>query len=207
MALARNKYDSYLASWDEELGRLFDFFDISGLKQRSHIFITSDHGEEFERGHIGHREKMVYEPVIKIPLIVSSPGISSRINVFAKTSNIDILPTITHLTNNPSPFWASGQVLPALGGKEDPQRELFTLDSEMNAPFAPLTQYSISLHYSNYKIIKYQYPAHQGTEVYDLSSDPEELTDLYPSHSPMVERLEKTLLKKINEINKPYLPK
>jgi hypothetical protein len=115
----RRLYDEYLISWDFELGRLFEFLDESGLRENSYIIITSDHGEMFERGEQGHWTPLVFDPLIRVPLIVSRPGQQNREDVYTNTSSVDILPTLAHLTGIPFPPWSEGQVLSGLGGWED----------------------------------------------------------------------------------------
>jgi arylsulfatase A-like enzyme len=194
-------YDEYLASWDAEIGRLFEFFDKSGLRDKSYIFITSDHGEIFERGDKGHMSKLLYEPLMHVPLIVSRPQNQTRIDVNIPTSNVDILPTIAYLTGNPIPAWAEGRLLPELGGIVDPLRSIYTMDAKENAAFAPLTKFSFSLTKGNYRLTQYQYPDYRSFEFYDLSDDPEEINDLYLSQPRMAVEMESELTQKIAEIN------
>ncbi|MGD8405927.1 MAG: sulfatase-like hydrolase/transferase, partial [Anaerolineales bacterium] len=122
----RRLYDEFIASWDFELGRLFDFFDDSGLRENSYIIITSDHGEMFERGERGHSTPLMYDPLVHVPLIISCPGQQERKDVYVNTSNVDILPTLAQLTGSSQPAWTEGQVLPGLGGAEDTSRGVFT---------------------------------------------------------------------------------
>jgi arylsulfatase A-like enzyme len=197
----RSLYDEYLASWDAELERLFTFFETSGLRDKSYVFITSDHGEMFERGDNGHITKLLYEPVMRIPLIVSPPQARKRADVHLPTSSVDILPTIARLTGNPIPAWAEGQLLPALGGTDDPTRSVYTLDAKTNAAFAPLTKFSLSLTKGPYRLTHYQYPGYSGFEFYDLAADPEELTNLYPARPALAMEMEQELTQKIADIN------
>lgn len=199
--LERTKYDAYLGSWDSELSKLFDYFESSGLRDNSHIILTSDHGEEFERGHIGHGDKMMYEPILRVPLIISSPGMKNRVDISSMTANIDLLPTIAHLSNKPTPIWASGKLLPGFGGIDDPERKLFTLDARLNSPNSINKQYSFALHYKNYKMIKYHYPKYDGIELYDLDIDPEELTNLVGVLPAISKEMEKLMDEKMNEIS------
>lgn len=204
MEAERLKYDSYLASWDTELLRLFEFFTASGIRNKSHIFITSDHGEEFERGHVGHMQKMLYEPVIKVPLIVASPGISDRVDINSKTTNIDILPTLAHLTGKSIPNWASGKLLPGLGGEEDLKRKLFTLAAERSSPYSAIKEFSLSLHQENFKMIQYHHNEYQAIELYDLAIDPEELTNIYSTETDIAIQMENEMDDKMAEINKKW---
>jgi len=200
---SREKYDEYLASWDDEIGRLFDYFDESGLLERSYIVITSDHGEMFERGVNGHTTPLIYDPVARVPLIISSPGQTERIDIFENTSAVDILPTLAHLTGMAIPPWAEGELLPALGGIEDSNRSVYVLDAKENSAFAPLTQFSISMTQGRYRLTHYHYADYQGFEFYDLDADPEELNDLFPSQPAIALEMKKKLLDKIADINRP----
>jgi arylsulfatase A-like enzyme len=194
-------YDEYLASWDAELARLFEYFDQSGLREKSYILITSDHGQLFERGESGHMSSLLYEPIMHVPLIVSRPQDQTHIEVNIPTSSVDVLPTIAHLTGNPIPTWAEGQLLPTLGGNEDPSRSIYTMDAKTNAAFGPLTKFSISLTKGNQRLTHYQYPDYNSFEFYDLAKDPEEMTDLYPSKPAAAVAMESELVQKIAEIN------
>jgi len=202
---AREKYDEYLASWDDEIGRLFDYLQESGTLDRSIVVITSDHGEMFERGVSGHTTPLIYNPLVHVPLIVFTPGQTERVDVHANTSCIDILPTLAHLTSNPLPDWVEGELLPGLGGEENRQRSVYVVDAKENSAFAPLSQYSVSLTKDRYRLTHYNYPTYQGFEFYDLETDPGELQDLYPSQSAVAMEMQQELLDKINDVNKPYM--
>ena len=197
-------YDEYLASWDAELGRLFDFLYHYGLLDNSYIFITSDHGELFERGDSGHFTPLIYDPLIHIPLIISRPGQNVREDVYAPTSSVDVLPTLAHLTNKSSPDWAEGKLLPSFGGTEDLERSIYAMDAKNNSAFAPLNRITISLTKKNYRLTYYNYPDDQQFEFYDLAVDPEETKDLYPSQPTVALQMKAELLEKLAEINKPF---
>jgi hypothetical protein len=181
LRISRLNYDAFLASLDQELARLFNYFDASGLKDDSYIFLTSDHGEMFDHGMQGHSDPLLFEPLIHIPLVVSSPGQNQRVDVNTVTSIVDILPTVCQLTNNIIPAWAEGQVLSGLGGMDDQERAVFSLSAPQNTSFGPLTQYSIAMLKKNYKLVKYNHPKYTKMEFYDLAADPEEKVDLSES--------------------------
>lgn len=204
---AREKYDEYLASWDDEVGRLYAYLQDSGTLDRSIVVITSDHGEMFEYGVSGHTTPLIFNPLAHIPLVISTPGQTKRVDVRANTSSTDILPTLAHLTGNPIPEWGEGKVLPVLGGVEEPQRSVYVVDAKENSSFAPLKQFSISLTRDRYRLTHYSYPAYQGFEFYDLEADPGELQDLYPSQPKVSLEMQQELLDKINDVNRPYVRK
>ena len=82
---AREKYDEYLASWDDEVGRLFNYLQDSGTLDRSIVVITSDHGEMFERGISGHTTPLILYPLVHVPLVISTPGQTERVDVHARS--------------------------------------------------------------------------------------------------------------------------
>ena len=202
----RRYYDEFLASWDHEVGRLFDFLNESGLRENSYIFITSDHGEMFERGIKGHYTKLMSDPLIHIPLIVSQPGQTARQDIHALTSSVDVLPTVANLLGQPVPPWAEGSLLPGLGGVEDEHRSIFSVDAKYNSAFAALRNFSISITRDRHRFIHYSFPKdkYEKFEFYELDSDPNELKDLYSSKPSLAVEMQDELTQKIEEVNSPY---
>lgn len=202
---SRLLYDQYLANWDAEASRLFDFLKTSGLLDRSYIFVTSDHGELFERGEVGHWTRLMFDALMHIPLIISSPGQKKQKNIYSLTSCVDLLPTIAHVAEAPMPAWAEGQLLPGFGGEEDLSRSIFTIDAKNNPSFAPLTKVSVSLTKNPYRLTYYKYPSYgEKFELYNISEDPDELTDLYPSRPAIAIEMQAELLQKLFEVNIPF---
>ncbi len=89
----RDLYDAYIATVDHEFGRLFDFMQQEGILDRNYVVLTSDHGEIYERGVFGHTNEYLYEPLIHVPLIISSPGQNSQVDIHSPTSSVDLVPT------------------------------------------------------------------------------------------------------------------
>ena len=204
--LNRRTYDEYLASWDHETARLFDFLKESGLTENSYIFVTADHGELFERGIIGHFTKLMYDPLIRVPLIISRPGQTAREDIRALTSSVDILPSVASVLGQPIPGWVEGKLLPGLGGVEDKNRSVFSVDAKYNSSFTPLRNYSISITRDDHRFIHYSFPkdSYEKSEFYDLGNDPNELNDLYPAKPTLVLEMQDELMQKIEEVNRPY---
>jgi hypothetical protein len=207
LQLHHRYYDEFIASWDQEVARLFQFLQESGLTETSHIIVTSDHGELFERGDLGHWTKLIYDPVIHVPLIVLSPGQKMRQDVHTITSSVDLLPSIATLTGNPIPDWAEGRLLPKLGGDEDEHRSVFSMDAKMNSSFGPLRNYSMSITRDHHRLVHYSYPKdnYETYEFYDLDADPDELKDLDSSKPMFARQLQDELQQKVTEVNKPFL--
>ena len=197
----RRNYDEYIANLDYEFGRLIDLLEAKGILDRSYVVVTSDHGEFFERGVEGHISPLLYDPVVQVPLLISSPGQKSRQDVHTPTNSVDIVPTLAHLTGNETPAWCEGQILPALGGSEDPDRSIYMMDAKVNPAFGPLSIASFAIRKGKYKLSCYRgYEKYQGKdrfELYDMESDPEELNDLYSANPEIAKPLQDELLGKV----------
>jgi arylsulfatase A-like enzyme len=203
----RLRYDQYLSTWDAEFARLLDYLETSGLLDNSIVILTSDHGELFERGEIGHLTPVLASPVVRVPLLISLPGQSQRKDIRAFTSSLDLLPTIASLVGAPSPAWAEGRLLPGLGGEEDPNRSIYSIDAKMASSFSAFNQFSISLTKQRHRLIQYQYPHYSGFEFYNMDDDPEEMNDLYPSQPALAKQMKDEVLQKVEEFNRPYQKK
>ena len=203
----RRYYDEFIASWDHEVDRLFQYLKDSGLTENSYIFLMADHGELFERGELGHVTKLLYDPVVHVPLIVLSPGQTRREDVYTYTSSVDILPTVAQLTGNPIPHWAEGQVLPRLGGKELEHRSIFSMDAKMNSSFGLLRNYSMSVTRDHHRLTYFCYPKddYQKYEFFDLDADPEEMKNLYPRQPSLARDMQDELLQKVEDVNQAFL--
>jgi hypothetical protein len=197
-------YDEYLLSWDDEFGRVFDYLRDSGLLDNSYIIITSDHGEMFERGEMGHITPLIYDPLINIPLIISRPGQMQREDVYVNTSSVDILPTVSHMAGGSTPPWAEGRLLPGFGGTVDLSRGIFAMDAKKNSSFSRLEKYSVCLTRDRYRLTQYMYPTYTSFEFYDLDTDSEEMEDLYPLHPSVAVDMQNELMDKIADVNRPY---
>ena len=204
--LQHRYYDEYIANWDYEVGRLFNYLKESGLMENSYIVITADHGELFERGELGHKTRLLYDGVVHVPLIILSPGQTRREDVHAYTSSVDLISTLAHLTGNPIPEWGEGRLLPKLGGTEDEKRSIFSMDARTNSSFGPLVNFSISITREHHRLIHYIYPKlkYDSYEFYDLDADPEEMKDLYPSHPSLAREMQDELDQKVTDVNRPF---
>ncbi|MCE9646930.1 MAG: sulfatase-like hydrolase/transferase [Chloroflexi bacterium] len=203
--VARRSYDQYIASLDEEFGKLMDKMEKAGILENSYVVVTSDHGEMFERGEKNHETPLLYEPIIHVPLLISSPGQKIRHDVYSPTNAVDLLPTFASLAGTPIPSWSEGKPLPGLGGVEDLDRATFTVEAKLSSAFGPLHKATVAMRKGNHKLIYYTgYEAEETFELYDMENDPEELDDLYPSEPSFAKQLRKELLESFLAADKSY---
>ena len=205
----RKHYDEYIANVDSDFGKMMDIFTQTGISDNSYIVITSDHGQSFERGEFGHGTYLMYEPVIHIPLLISSPGQRESLDVFSPTSSTDILPTLLHLAGKDIPGGLNRRILPGLGGQEDHQRSIFAIDTKLNSAFEPLTEGTFTLIKEGKKLIYYTgYPWYPETfELYDLVDDIEETNDLFAKDPMTAARMKEELLDVLTTANHTFAEK
>jgi arylsulfatase A-like enzyme len=210
MLKKRILYDEFILYVDREFGRFFDALEKSGLLQDTWVILTSDHGEMFERGINGHTTPVLYDPVIRIPLMIFEPGRNRRADVHAPTSAIDMLPTLLHVTSQPAAGWAEGMVLPPFSDSYPSERSIFALEARKNGKHAPLNVATAVARTGQYKLMYFWGYGELGAEterieLYDLERDPEETKNLAASKRETTSELLNELKTKLAEVNKPYL--
>jgi hypothetical protein len=202
----RTQYDEVVAQMDEEFGRLVRYMEDKGLFENSYVIVTSDHGQMFERGVEGHTTTLLYEEILHIPLIIRQPGQTTRADIRSLTSNVDLFPTLLHLDDRPIPAGCEGEILPGLGGEANVERSVFAVEAKNNPARQPLSQFTAAIFKRDYKLIHYRYPNYDNvSELYDLSSDPEEMNNLFASQPVIAEELKAELLNQIKQADRPYL--
>ncbi|MCF7859543.1 MAG: sulfatase [Candidatus Cloacimonetes bacterium] len=184
------KYQRYIkdylrcvASLDDNVGRLINYLDETGLRENTIIIYTSDQG--FFLGEHGWFDKrFMYEESLRMPFIVSYPGIiekgSENENL---VQNIDFAETLLDFANIEIPASMQGKSLRKLltGKNPDDWR-----DAVYYHYYAFPASHSVRKHYGirtkRYKLIHFYEDLDQW-ELFDLDNDPNELNNLYNDKS------------------------
>jgi arylsulfatase A-like enzyme len=89
-------YDAGVLYVDHQIGRVVEALDEAGLRDRTLVIVTSDHGESLgERGQMGHGG-LLYNSVLDIPLVVRYPRLfRAGTRVVGPVSLVDVLPAVT----------------------------------------------------------------------------------------------------------------
>jgi arylsulfatase A-like enzyme len=98
LAQVKQHYSGAVELIDEWIGRMLDIVEQRGLLEQTAIVFCADHGEMLG-DHGLFQKSVMYEAALRVPLIVSVPGMSQPMG---KTSNalvelIDIHPTLLDL--------------------------------------------------------------------------------------------------------------
>ncbi len=167
-------YDGNLAFADQEVGALVKALASEGLLEKTVVIVAADHGEELlEHGWIGHNVQ-VYEPSVRVPLIVRFPkgtGPAGQ-RVTALSDLLDVAPTIADV------FGVRGK-----GGSDREFQGRSLLPVLLGAPGKPAVLSRSVWDRPRYALrderFKYLYDTRTGEErLYDLTVDPGEARDV-----------------------------
>ena len=77
-ATMRAAYARAVRSADEEVGRIADLLEETGLARTTLLVVTADHGEElWDRGGVEHGHTL-HDEVVRVPLVIRCPGCAPR---------------------------------------------------------------------------------------------------------------------------------
>jgi arylsulfatase A-like enzyme len=184
---------------DEAFGRLLDTLKSLDLSEKTIILFTSDHGCHFKTRN-GEYKRSCHESSIRVPTAFCGPGFAGGGEVRELVSLIDLPPTLLDAAGLPVPAEMEGRsILPLLRGERDGwPTEVFVQISESQVGRAVRT--------ARWKYSVVAPDADGGSEsraeryvedfLYDLQSDPYELTNLVglSSHRAVADRLRERLL-------------
>jgi len=216
--LVRWKYQRYMkdylrciAAVDDNLGRVLQYLDDSGLADNTVVMYTSDQG--FYLGEHGWFDKRwMYEESLRTPLIVRWPGVvkpgSTNRDI---VSNLDFAETFLDLAGADVPDDMQGRSLvPLLKGRtpDDWRTSFYYQYYEYPAVHSVRRHYGVTD--GRYKLIHF-YPNPWDPnpidewELYDLESDPKELKSMYgdPEYAEVQKRLEAELARLRRELKVP----
>lgn len=100
---------------DWNIGRILARLDELGLREKTIIVFTSDHGENFPLRWNDHYKRLCYDQSANVPLLVSLPGtLQQGVRTAAVVSIADLCPTILDVCGINSPDGLHGDSLKAL---------------------------------------------------------------------------------------------
>ncbi|MCZ6835962.1 MAG: sulfatase-like hydrolase/transferase, partial [Planctomycetota bacterium] len=209
--LVRWKYQRYIkdylrcvASLDDNVGRLLDYLDDSGLAENTIVIYSSDQG--FYLGEHGWFDKRwMYEESLRMPLIVRWPGVvepGSESDLMV--SNLDFGETFLDVAGLEIPDDMQGRSLVLLlkGETPDDWRDAFYYHY-----YEFPGSHDVRKHYGvrdpRYKLIHF-YTLNEW-ELYDLESDPRELNNVYgdAKYTHIVDQLKQEILQQRERLGVP----
>lgn len=161
------EYYRYVSYLDSQIGRILDALDASPWANNTIVVFSSDSGvARGSHGLIGKQN--LYEHSLRVPLIISGPGIPKGARTDAMCYLYDVFPTLGAACGVPAPPASQGRDLsmvfqdPAFQG-----RELL---------YFSYKEFQLAVRDKKWKLIFY--PKIDVTQLFDLEADPEETNDV-----------------------------
>ena len=149
---------------DEQVGRILDELERLGLRESTAVVFTSDHGYHLGE-HTFWQKSNLHEEVLKVPLIISVPGMKSG-RTRSMVELVDLMPTLAEICGlNVPPSCQGKSLLPIL--KEHS---------------ASVKEGALSFHKGaiSYRVNGWSYTRYKGgsEEFYDMKVDPNQFFNL-----------------------------
>jgi arylsulfatase A len=201
-------YLAALEHLDNSVGRLLGFLDEAKLTQNTVVIFMSDNGgvdAQFDNAPLRAGKGSLYEGGIRTPLLIRYPGeIRPGSESHALVQAQDLLPTLLDLAGKSAdPDLYDGiSIRPAFRGRDLPERSLYwyapLYDIQWGAtPGAVIRQgpYKLIVHFGDYIHLETggQYYTQPLTELYDVTKDPGETTNLSQAIPDLTQRLKQDL--------------
>ena len=188
--IIRHHYLASLAFIDEQVGRLLEYLDETGLDRETLVLFTSDHGDMLGDHGIPAKGAWHFDACIRVPLLVAGPGVQQGAVVRGMVSNLDLFPTITHFGDAGEEVRVEGKSLhPLLNGTGDLDRP----DATLTESYQAYTGYDVRYWARTVRTPQAALTLFGNGQamLFDLEADPDECVNLYGS--PAAETTERQL--------------
>jgi len=177
VAHLRNLYDGEILYTDAQIGRVLDHLAATGALSSATVVLLSDHGERLGEGDLWDHCATLREEEIHVPLMIRTAGGGLRdgLHVSEPVSTLDVLPTVAELLGIALP--------PGLHHGES-----LTRSSPGRRVFSLWDQHQV-IREGDWKL----YFLDEPLELFDLSADPHEQTDLLATEPEVQNTLMRTI--------------
>ena len=171
-----------LMAVDEGLGRMLAVLEDRGELENTVVVVTSDHGFFYGEHGLSEERRLAYEESLRIPLVVRYPALArpgTLIDPMALT--IDLAPTVLELGGVASESLDGRSLVPLLQGETEGWRDLFFVEYYSDIVFPRIVNMGYeAVRTERHKLIHYL-ELEGMDELYDLETDPYEMTNLIDS--------------------------
>ncbi len=199
--LKKWKYQKYMrdylacvASVDENVGRMLDYLEKSGLSKNTIVIYTSDQGF-FLGDHNWFDKRFMYEESLRMPFLIRYPGkIKPGTRQDAMILNVDFASTFLEFAGLKAPQDVQGHsIVPLTQGKTTKDWRTSMYYRYYHFPADHVVNRHYGVRTERYKLI-YFYELKEW-ELFDLKKDPKEVNNVYadPGYKKQVEELKAEL--------------
>ena len=208
-------YLRVVAAIDENVGRVLDYLETSGLAENTVVAYTSDQGM-FLGEHSYYDKRWMYDESLKMPFLIRKPGEIKPGSQFDQMiTNLDFPELILDYAGIDAPASMQGKSFRSILAGETPKDWRTSMYYQYWMQFEPsAVPAHLGVRTHNYKLIFYY--GHglglEGTtdswqtpvswELYDLKKDPYELNNIYGQKG--LEGITKKLKDEILKLQKQY---
>ena len=195
-------YLATISSVDDNVGRVLDYLEKTGLDKNTIVVYTSDQG--FYLGEHGWFDKrFIYDESFKIPLIIKWPNVIKPGTTNEEmVQNLDFAQTFLEAAMIEAPDDMQGEsIIPLLKGDV----EKWNRDAVYYHYYEYPSVHMVKRHYGivnkEYKLVHFYYDVDEW-ELYDRINDPNEMANVY--NNPNYIDVIKKLTKELYELRKKY---
>ena len=184
---AGDPYDGEIAYTDAQVGRVIDWLRSTRHDADTVVVLLADHGEGLGDHHELMHAVLVYQSTMRIPLLMSGPGVPRGVVVPSRAATIDVLPTVMGLLGFGADRALLGRDLrPLMASRAVSADPLYgeSLFGRLNCHWASLRSWVKD----DWKLIVGSQP-----ELYNLAQDPQENHDLAAAEPARVTRMTQEL--------------
>ncbi len=178
---AMSYYYANISHIDSEVGKMIALLKEKGLYDNTIIIYTSDHGDYIGYHHLMLKGNYMYEPLIKVPLIIKHMNNHKENSKDdALVSNVDIAATLLHLTGVEKPEQMGGCII------GETARDIVVADGWYGSAYM--------IHDGRYKLLYYKDDS--KSQFFDLKTDPFEQKNAYHdiTYRAIIDELKKKLM-------------
>jgi arylsulfatase A-like enzyme len=187
--MVRAAYWAMVDLIDKQVGRVLDALERTGQRENTIVVFMSDHGEMLGDHGIYLKGPFFYDPAVKVPLIISWPGvIQENVRSLALVELVDLAPTLLNATGLRAQIGMQGRSLwPLLTGEIPPDTHRADVYCEHYGTTHHRSDqesaYATMLRTETHKLVMNH--GHNVGELYDLREDPDETYNLWtsPAHA------------------------
>ena len=163
---------------DRNVGAIWKELDRQKITASTAMMLSSDHGFFLGEHHF-YDKRLMYEPSIRVPMLISYPGRIKPGTVSDKmVLNLDVAPTLLDIAGLPIPAEMQGKsMLPLAEGKSVDWRKDWLYEYYEYPGFENVPPCR-GVRTDRYKLIHY-FTEPEAFELYDLEKDPNEMNNLY----------------------------
>ncbi len=188
-------YLGTISSVDDNVGRVLDYLDESGLAENTIVVYTSDQG--FYLGEHGWFDKrFVYDESFKTPLLIRWPNeISPGTSNDEMVQNLDFAQTFLDAAGIAAPNDMQGESLvPLMKGDTASWSREAVYYHYYEYPSVHMVKRHYAIVTKEFKLVHFYYDVDEW-ELYDRLNDPQEMNNVYddPAYAEKVKELHKKL--------------